>query len=79
MEAILEMVDRATRKKLKKIQKEINRLKKELMKLELRPCHGDADLNKKDEDVRMLRREIYQLEKEANRYVLYVSGITTGL
>ena len=32
MEAISEMVDRATRKNLKRIQKEINRLKKELMK-----------------------------------------------
>lgn len=69
------MVDRTTRKTLKKIQKDVNRLKKELMKIELRPCHGDADLKKKDEDISVLKREIYQLEKEANRYVLYVSGI----
>ncbi len=66
------MTDRKSRKDIKKIQKELYRLKEILKKIELRPCHGDADLKKKDEEVKMLKREIYDLEKETNLFVLFM-------
>ena len=49
-------MDKETRKKLKKIQKEIDRLKGAMNKLALRPCHGDADLKQKEEDLKIILR-----------------------
>ena len=69
---------RKTRKQVKRIQKEIERLKEEVRKVELRPCHGDADLKKKEEELASLKREMYELEKEANQYVMYISGLGRG-
>jgi peptidoglycan hydrolase CwlO-like protein len=60
------MVNRKTRKKLKKIQKKIDKLKKEINKIELRPCHTDSELDEKDEEVRILKLGIYELERDAN-------------
>ncbi|MFC1867288.1 hypothetical protein ACFL0H_04050 [Thermodesulfobacteriota bacterium] len=61
-------------KSVKRIQKEITRLKEEFKKLEIRPCQGDADIRKKDLDLLTLRREIYELEKEANQFAVFISG-----
>ena len=66
-------MDKETRKKLKRIQKEIGRFKGELKKMELRPCHGDAELRQKEEDLKIMKREIYELEKEANQLAMYMS------
>jgi len=66
------MTDKKTRKDIKKIQKELYRLKEMLKKIELRPCLGDADLKQKDEEVKMLKREIYALEKDTNQFVLFM-------
>ncbi len=60
-------MDRESRKNLKKIQKEMERLKEVYKKLELRPCHTDAELEKKDKELRMLKNEIYKLEREVNQ------------
>ena len=62
------------RKNIKEIQKEIERLKKEFQKVELRPCHSDAELKEKYEDIKLLKNMIFQLEKEANEFALYISG-----
>ena len=59
-------------------QKEIAQLKKELKKIELRPCKGDADIKRKDEEVIMLKKDIYELEKEANQYAIFVAGIRSS-
>jgi hypothetical protein len=72
-------VDKETRKKVKRIEKAITRLKKELKNMELRPCHSDAEIQEKGEDLRTLKLEIYGLEKEANQYILYISGIRHGV
>ena len=72
------MIDKETRKKLKKIQKETDKLNKELKKLEFRPCQNDADLKKKDEDLKSLREKILSLEKEQDRYMLHAGGIEHG-
>ena len=72
------MIGKKARKGIMKIQKEIDRLKEGIKKIELRPCHGDADLKQKDEELVMLRREIYELEKEANLFSIYISGIGSG-
>lgn len=72
-------MDKETRKKVKRIEKAITRLKKELKNMELRPCHSDAEIKEKDEDLRTLKLEIYGLEKEANQYILYISGIRHGV
>ena len=65
-------MDKATRKNLKKIQKQIKKFKHELEKIELRPCNSDAELKQKEEDITLIKREIYELEKEANQFTLYV-------
>jgi septal ring factor EnvC (AmiA/AmiB activator) len=70
----LEKMDKATRKNLKKIQRQIKRFKHELKKIELRPCSSDAELRQKEEDINTIKREIYDLEKEANQFALYISS-----
>jgi len=65
-------MDKTTRKNLKKIQRQIKKFKRELNKIELRPCNSDAELKQKEEDISIIKREIYELEKEANQFALYV-------
>ena len=64
------MIDKETKKRLKKIQREIKRIKKELSKAELRPCQSDADLKKKEEVLVGLGDKLRSLEKEQDRYIL---------
>lgn len=67
------MKEKKPRKRnIKEIQKELYRLKDLLKKIELRPCHGDSDLRQKEEEVRMLKREIYDIEKETNKYAIFM-------
>jgi predicted DNA-binding protein (UPF0278 family) len=56
-------------KTVKQIQKEIERLRDEYRKMELRPCHGDSDLMQRDKDLGLLKNKIYALEKERDRYL----------
>ena len=56
------MAKKKNQQSIKKIQKEIERLKSEFKKLELRPCWGDADIKKKEKDLLNLKKEIYELE-----------------
>ena len=72
------MIDKETKKKLNKIQKDIKRLKKEFEKSELRPCQCDDDLKHKDEDLKKIREKILALENEQDRYVLNTGGIRHG-
>jgi peroxiredoxin family protein len=65
-----EMIDKATKKKLKKIQREIKKAKKELDKVELRPCQNDADLKRKEDDLKDLADNIRALEHEQDRHIL---------
>ena len=55
----------------KNIQKEIKRLRDELKKVELRPCSGDLELKQKEKDFSTLKREIYEMEREANQFELF--------
>ena len=64
------MLDKATRRELKKIKKGIKELKKRYKKLEFRPCQNDAELRKKDSDLRELMDQIYALEKEQDKFIL---------
>lgn len=66
------MMNRKSRKNIKDIQKELVRLKGLLKAIELRPCHGDVGLRKKEEEIHMLKREIYSVEKEANKLILFI-------
>ena len=70
------MIDKKTRKRLKQIEKEISKLKKETKKVEFRPCHSDLELKQKDEDIKALREKIYQLEKGQDRYILNTGNPT---
>jgi septal ring factor EnvC (AmiA/AmiB activator) len=67
-------MDKTTRKNIRKIQRKIKRFKHELKKIELRPCSSDAELKQKEDDVSIIKREIYELEKEANQFALYISS-----
>jgi len=73
------MVDKENKKKLKKIQKEIHKLRRDLKKTEYRPCQSDAELRQKDEDIRMIRDKILALENEKDRYMLNTGGIRHGI
>ena len=64
------MIDKKTRKKLKHIKKEKSQLQKQIKKLEFRPCHNDAELKQKAEDMKALRNKVYHLEKKHDRYIL---------
>ena len=39
---------------------------------EIRPCYGDADLRQKEDKIKMLEHDIYELEKETNKLVLFI-------
>jgi len=69
------MTDKETRKKLKQIGKQISQLKKEIKKLEFRPCHKDSELKQKDQDINALREQVHHLEKEQNMYMLNAGNI----
>jgi len=70
------MIDKETRKKLKQIKKkEISQLKKQIKKLEFRPCHNDSELKQKDKDIKTLREKTYGLEKEYDMYILETGNI----
>lgn len=55
-------------KKGNNIRHEINTLKELLRSIELKPCYGDADLKRKDQDISSLRAEIYDLEKKVDTF-----------
>ena len=64
------MTDRESKEKtIKQIQKEIQKLRNEYKKMELRPCHGDLDLVQRDKDLGVLKDQIYALEKERDTYL----------
>lgn len=53
----------------KQIQREIEKLRGEYKKMELRPCHGDLDLVERDKELGVLKGKIYALEKERDTYL----------
>ena len=59
-----------TRKKIKKLKKDIKELRKMYRKLEFRPCQNDADLIAKESELKSLMDKIYNLEKEQDRFIL---------
>lgn len=72
------MIDKQTKKKIKKISKEIKDLKKSQRKLEFRPCKNDADLRDKERELSALRKRILSLENEQDRFMLNSGGVCHG-
>lgn len=65
-----EMVNKPSKEKtIKQIQKEIEKLRDDYKKMELRPCHGDLDLIQRDKDLGLLKDKIYALEKERDTHL----------
>lgn len=62
------MVNKATKRVIKKIQNEIDQLKKEFKEMEIRPCQGDADLEQREKDLGEVKEQILELEKEVHEY-----------
>jgi len=62
------MTDKRNKKKIKKIQKELDKSKEDYKKMELRPCLGDADLRQREKDLEMLKEKIRVFEKELDLY-----------
>ena len=73
------MIDKETRKKQKQNEKEISQLKKQIKKLEFRPCHNDSELKQKDKGIKTLREKTYGLEKEHDIYILKAGNIKHSL
>ena len=63
-----EMVSRSNKIEIIKIQKEMNELKEKLKEMELRPCHGDADLAQKEKDIRAHKDKIIEAERKVDKY-----------
>ncbi len=69
------MLNRVARKRLKKIQKEIDRLRADYSRIELRPCLTDAELREKDADLTSLLDKIYALEADKQEHKRTKGGI----
>ncbi len=69
------MNNRVARKRLKKIQKEIDRLRADYARMELRPCRSDAEMREKDADLTTLLERIYQLEEDKQEHRRTKGGI----
>jgi len=69
------MINRVGRKRLKKIQKQIDRLRADYSRMELRPCLSDLDLKAKDADLTSLLEKIYELEEDKLAYRRTRGGI----
>jgi hypothetical protein len=68
--SINDMADKQSKEKtIKQIQKEIEKLRDDYKKMELRPCHGDLDLIQRDKDLGLLKDKIYALEKERDTHL----------
>ncbi len=62
------MANKASKRVIKKIQNEINQLKKKFKEMEIRPCQGDAELEQREQDLKVLKEQIYKLEREVDKY-----------
>ena len=62
------MVNKASKRVIKNIQNEIDQLKKQFKEMELRPCQGDVDLEQREKDLKVLKEQIFELEKEVDKY-----------
>lgn len=51
-------------KTVRQIQNEIEKLRDEYKKMELRPCQGDTDLRQRENELDNLKSKIYELERE---------------
>jgi predicted nucleic acid-binding Zn-ribbon protein len=51
-------------KTVRQIQNEIEKLRDEYKKMELRPCQGDTDLRQRENELDKLKSKIYELERE---------------
>ena len=50
------------------VRQEISLLKAQYRAAELKPCYGDADIKKKDNDLSRLLTEIYSLQKQVDDF-----------
>lgn len=67
---ITDMPNKQNKKKaIKNLQKEIEKLRDEYEKIEVRPCRGDADLHQRENELEILKSKISQLEKERDTYL----------
>ena len=62
----------AKKKTVKHFQKEIEMLRDEYRKIELRPCHGDTDLHQRENELEVLKSKIHALEKE--QHTVFYTG-----
>ena len=63
------MDTRANKNKIKRLQKKIDTLERTLSLTEVRPCQGDNDLKKREEEITELISEIKILKKKRDKYV----------
>ena len=67
-----EIMDKESRKNIKNLQREMDRLKEAYKKIELLPCQNDAELKKKDDDLKALKKELYEVERDLNQLALLI-------
>jgi hypothetical protein len=64
------MPSKKNRKKIiKELHKKLDELMEEHIKMELRPCRGDADLRQREKDLEMLKEKIRIAEKDLDKHI----------
>ena len=63
------MATKVDKKRIKQLQKKIDALERTLSQTEVRPCKGNNDLKKREEEITELIREIKILKKKRDKYV----------
>ena len=56
-------------KTVRQIQNEIEKLRDEYKKMELRPCQGDTDLRQRENELDILKSKIYELERKRDSHL----------
>ena len=64
------MIEKETKKKLKKIGREIKQLRKQIKGVEIRPCESNAEISQKDRNLKTLRKKLIDLERERDKCLI---------
>jgi predicted nuclease with TOPRIM domain len=64
------MIEKQTKKKLKKIETEMKQLRKQIKGVEIRSCKSNEELTKKEGDLKTLKKKLVDLERERDRSLI---------
>ena len=63
------MNKKSQKKQIRKIKKEIEKFRKIIKRLELRPCKNDAEILQKEKEIEDVKKRIRLLENDRDRHI----------